>query len=236
MRSMGRTIRFDHSHFEGKQNAGAMFVVVRLPGWPLDNRVRIDHNYFGPRPVLGSNTGETMRIGTSEESLSASHSVIENNLFERTDGEVEIISIKSGGNAIRGNLFLQAQGAVVLRHGNGNTVEANIFKGMGAANAGGIRVINRDQIVRNNYLEGLAGRNFRGGALADERRPQFGDQPLSSGCRRRNCEQYADQSGCVPVWRGGKHRALGCTGWRGIFPQPYCIRRRSFALPRRRPD
>lgn len=156
----GRNIRIDHSHFEGKQNAGAMLVVVRLPGWPLDNRIKIDRNYFGPRPVLGSNTGETIRIGTSEESLSASGSQVEGNIFERCDGEVEIISVKSGGNVIRGNLFLRSQGAVVLRHGNGNLVEANIFQGMGAANTGGIRVINRDQIVRNNYLAGLAGTNF----------------------------------------------------------------------------
>lgn len=156
----GRNIRFDHSHFEGKQNAGAMFVVVRLPNWPLDNNIRIDHNFFGPRPVLGSNGGETIRIGTSEESLSASGTVIEDNIFERADGEVEIVSIKSGGNIIRRNLFLRSQGAVVLRHGNGNLVESNIFLGKGEANTGGVRVINRDQIVRNNYMEGLAGRNF----------------------------------------------------------------------------
>lgn len=156
----GRNIRFDHSHFEQKQNAGATFVIMRSRGWPLDNRIRIDHNYFGPRPILGSNTGETIRVGTSEESLSASSSVIENNIFERTDGEVEIISIKSGGNVIRSNLFLRAQGAVVLRHGNANVVEGNVFQGMGEENTGGIRVINRDQVVRNNYLEGLSGRNF----------------------------------------------------------------------------
>lgn len=156
----GRNIRFDHSHFEGKQNLGAMFVVIRMPGWPLDNNIRLDHNYFGPRPVLGSNGGETLRIGTSEESLSPSGTVIEDNIFERCDGEVEVISIKSGGNTIRRNLFLRSQGAVVLRHGNGNLVESNIFLGMGEANTGGIRVINRDQTVRNNYLEGLAGGNF----------------------------------------------------------------------------
>jgi poly(beta-D-mannuronate) lyase len=156
----GRNIRFDHSHIAGKQNAGATFVVIRMPGWPLDNRIRIDRNHFGPRPVLGSNTGETIRIGTSEESLSVSGSVVENNIFERCDGEVEIVSIKSGGNVIRGNLFLESQGAVVLRHGNGNLVESNIFLGGGADNTGGVRIINRDQVVRNNYLEGLAGTNF----------------------------------------------------------------------------
>lgn len=153
--------RVDHSHFEGKTNAGVTLAVIRREGDPLDNRHRIDHNYFGPRPPLGSNGGETIRIGTSEESLSASNTIIERNLFDRTSGEVEIVSIKSGGNIIRENLVIEAQGAFVLRHGNGNLVERNIFLGKGVADTGGVRVINRDQIVRGNYFEGLAGTSFK---------------------------------------------------------------------------
>jgi len=153
--------RVDHSHFEGKTNSGVTLAVIRRAGAPLDNRHRIDHNYFGPRPPLGSNGGETIRIGTSEESLSASNSIIERNIFDRTSGEVEIVSIKSGGNIIRENLVLEAQGAIVLRHGNGNLVERNIFLGKGVADTGGVRVINRDQIVRDNYFEGLAGTSFK---------------------------------------------------------------------------
>ncbi|WP_152682467.1 chondroitinase-B domain-containing protein [Sphingopyxis sp. C-1] len=153
--------RVDHSHFEGKTNAGVTLAAIRRAGDPLDNRHRIDHNYFGPRPPLGSNGGETIRIGTSEESLSASNTIIERNIFDRTSGEVEIVSIKSGGNVIRENLVLEAQGAFVLRHGNGNLVERNIFLGKGVADTGGVRVINRDQIVRGNYFEGLAGTSFK---------------------------------------------------------------------------
>ena len=153
--------RVDHSHFEGKTNSGVMLAVIRRAGDPLDNRHRIDHNYFGPRPPLGSNGGETIRVGTSEESLSASNSIIERNIFDRTSGEVEIVSIKSGGNIIRENLVLEAQGAFVLRHGNGNLVERNIFLGKSVPDTGGVRVINRDQIVRGNYFEGLAGTSFK---------------------------------------------------------------------------
>jgi poly(beta-D-mannuronate) lyase len=153
--------RVDHSHFEGKTNSGVTLAVIRRAGDPLDNRHRIDHNYFGPRPPLGSNGGETIRIGTSEESLSASNSIVERNIFDRTSGEVEIVSVKSGGNIIRENLVLEAQGAFVLRHGNGNLVERNIFLGKGAADTGGVRIINRDQIVRGNYFEGLAGTSFK---------------------------------------------------------------------------
>ncbi len=153
--------RVDHSHFEGKTNAGVTLAVIRRAGDPLDNGHRIDHNYFGPRPPLGSNGGETIRIGTSEESLSDSHTIVERNIFDRTSGEVEIVSVKSGGNIIRENLVLEAQGAFVLRHGNGNLVERNIFFGKGVPDTGGVRVINRDQIVRDNYFEGLAGSSFK---------------------------------------------------------------------------
>ena len=156
----GRDIRLDHSHFEGKANAGAMLVVVREGKMPLDNRVTLDHNYFGPRPVLGSSGGETIRIGTSTESMSDSNSIVEDNVFERCDGEVEIVSVKSGGNIIRRNVFLASQGSVVLRHGNGNLVERNVFMGQGLPHTGGVRVINERQTVRDNYMEGLGGVDF----------------------------------------------------------------------------
>lgn len=156
----GTDNRVDHSWFAGKGNAGVTLAVIRPKGQPQANRARIDHNYFGPRPPLGSNGGETIRIGTSDESLSDSNSVIERNWFEKCDGEVEIVSIKSGANIIRGNLFVESQGAVVLRHGNGNLVERNVFLGKGKPSTGGIRVINRDQIVRDNYLEGVTGTSF----------------------------------------------------------------------------
>src|SRR5690606_16746593 len=111
--------RVDHSHFEGKTNAGVTLAVIRRAGDPLDNRHRIDHNYFGPRPPLGSNGGETIRIGTSEESLAASHTVVGRNIFDRTSGEVEIVAVKSGGNILRENLVLSSQGAFAPRAGSG---------------------------------------------------------------------------------------------------------------------
>jgi len=157
----GSDNRVDHSHFEGKTNAGVTLAVIRPRGNASANRHRIDHNYFGPRPPLGSNGGETIRIGTSEESLSDSRTTIERNMFDRASGEVEIVSIKSGGNVVRENVVLASQGAFVLRHGNGNLVERNVFLGRGVPDTGGVRVINRGQTVRGNYMEGLAGTDFK---------------------------------------------------------------------------
>ena len=160
----GRYNRFDHNHLVGKGNAGVT-MAVRLDGEENQrNHHRIDQNYFGPRPILGSNGGETLRIGTSHYSLSDSLTVVENNVFDRCNGEVEIISNKSGGNIFRGNLFLESQGTLTLRHGNNAVVEDNVFLGNGVPNTGGIRVINKGHQIRNNYLQGLTGRRF-GAAL-----------------------------------------------------------------------
>ena len=156
----GHDNRFDHNHLTGKTNVGTTLVVVRDEQQGLDNRHRIDHNYFGPRPNLGSNGGETLRVGTSADSLSASHTVVENNWFDGADGEVEIVSNKSGGNTYRGNVFYHSRGSMVLRHGDGNLVENNVFLGGGKPHTGGVRVINRNQTVRNNYMEGIAGDGF----------------------------------------------------------------------------
>ena len=156
----GKRNRFDHNNLVGKSNQGVT-LAVRLDGeGSRENGHRIDHNYFGPRPILGSNGGESLRIGTSAYSMFNSNTVVEDNVFDRCDGEVEIVSIKSGQNVVRRNLILQSRGSIVLRHGDGNIVERNIFLGNGKDHTGGIRVINRRQTVRDNYMEGLRGTGF----------------------------------------------------------------------------
>lgn len=159
----GKHNRFDHNHLSGKRNKGVT-VAVRLNGEEhQENHHSIDHNYFGYRPVFGSNGGETLRIGTSHYSLSNSYTQVFNNIFEQTNGEVEIISVKSGENVLKGNVFLSARGTLTLRHGNNNRVENNVFLGNGVDHTGGIRVINEGQIIANNYLEGLTGYRFGSG-------------------------------------------------------------------------
>ncbi|WP_261319367.1 chondroitinase-B domain-containing protein [Microbulbifer agarilyticus] len=159
----GKNNRFDHNHLAGKRNKGVTMAVRLNSEASQENHHRIDHNYFGPRPALGSNGGETLRIGTSHYSLSDSFTVVENNYFDRCDGEVEIISVKSGKNILRNNTFFESRGTLTMRHGNGNLIEGNVFLGNGVDHTGGIRVINADQRVRNNYLEGLTGYRFGSG-------------------------------------------------------------------------
>ncbi|WP_448551481.1 polysaccharide lyase 6 family protein [Thalassotalea montiporae] len=159
----GKHNRFDHNYLAGKRNKGVTLAVRLNDVNSQENYHRIDHNYFGPRPIFGSNGGETLRIGTSHHSLSHSFTLVENNYFDRCNGEVEIVSVKSGKNHLRNNVFFESRGTLTLRHGNGNIIENNIFFGNGVDHTGGIRVINKDQIIRNNYLEGLTGYRFGSG-------------------------------------------------------------------------
>ena len=158
----GKHNRFDHNHLSGKKNKGVTLAVRLDSPESQENYHRIDYNYFGPRPVFGSNGAETLRIGTSKFSLTNGYVTVENNYFDRCNGEVEIISNKSGGNIYRNNVFFESRGTLTMRHGNGNLVENNVFFGNGKDHTGGIRVINANQTIRNNYMSGLTGYRFGG--------------------------------------------------------------------------
>ncbi|MHA7899866.1 MAG: polysaccharide lyase 6 family protein [Henriciella sp.] len=158
----GQNNEFDHNHLSGKLNSGPTMTVRLNSENSQNNNHHIHHNYFGPRPVFGSNGGETLRIGTSHYSLTRSGTLVENNFFDRCSGEVEIVSNKSGGNTYRGNTFYESRGTLTLRHGNGTLVEGNLFDGNGAPYTGGVRVINADQTIRNNLFRDLTGTRFSG--------------------------------------------------------------------------
>lgn len=159
----GQRNRLDHNHFSWKRNAGALMVVRLDSPQSRKNQHVINNNYFGPRPILGSNGGETLRLGTSHYSLTESNTSVVNNFFDRCNGEVEIISNKSGGNRFEGNVFYESRGTLTLRHGNGNVVINNAFIGNGLPHTGGTRIINADQTVSDNLLFRLTGYRFGGG-------------------------------------------------------------------------
>lgn len=154
----GSRNRVDHCYFKGKINAGAT-LVVWLDGTPAYHR--IDHNYFGPRPPLGMNGGETIRIGTSTWSLTDAFTTVEDNYFEKCNGEIEIISNKSGHNIYRHNTFYACEGTLTLRHGNYALVEGNFFFGGNQKDAGGIRIIGNHHVVINNYLQDITGTSLK---------------------------------------------------------------------------
>jgi len=158
----GKNNRVDHNHFTGKTSAGTTLVVWLKGEEHIENNHQIDHNYFGHRPDLGENGGETIRIGTSANSMKSSKTIVESNTFKNCDGEIEIISNKSADNIFRNNLFIESKGTLTLRHGNNALVEGNVFLGNNVSQTGGIRIINEGHIIRNNLLIGLKGNGYRG--------------------------------------------------------------------------
>ncbi|RME27296.1 MAG: hypothetical protein D6800_05260, partial [Candidatus Zixiibacteriota bacterium] len=96
----GDNNRVDHNFFSGQNHSGV--TVVDWVDGSTGNH-RIDANHFADRPTGNGNGFETIRIGTSTYAMSDRNDIIENNLFERTDGEIEIISNKTGGNIYRYN-------------------------------------------------------------------------------------------------------------------------------------
>ncbi|WP_411031669.1 chondroitinase-B domain-containing protein [Spongiimicrobium sp. 3-5] len=158
----GKNNRVDHNHLEGKRNRGVTMIVRLNSLESQENMHQIDHNYFGPRPNLGSNGGETLRIGTSHFSLTNSRTMVEANYFDRCNGEHEIISNKSCQNTYKNNVFYECTGTLTMRHGNETLVDGNVFIGNNKPSTGGIRVINGQQTVINNYGIGLTGYRFRG--------------------------------------------------------------------------
>ncbi len=151
--------RVDHCYLAGKTTSGTTLVVWVTPG--AANHHRLDHNHFGPREQLGKNGGETIRIGTSDVSLSDSGTVVEDNLFTACNGEVECISNKSCGNVYRRNTFRGVSATLTLRHGNRCVVDGNVFLGEGVKGSGGVRIIGEDHQVVNNAFVGLLGDRTR---------------------------------------------------------------------------
>jgi poly(beta-D-mannuronate) lyase len=161
VRLYGRHNRFDHNYIVDKKNLGTTLVVILNDKRNQENENRIDHNYFGKRPRLGSNGGETIRIGTSTFSRTSSKTIVEDNYFEHCNGEVEIISVKSLDNIVRRNTFFECEGTLTLRHGDNTTIDGNFFIGNNKPNTGGVRVINAHHKIYNNFFYELAGDGFR---------------------------------------------------------------------------
>ena len=197
----GKENRVEYCYFGGKANEGVTLVVWPNDSNSIENNHLITRNYFGTRPRLGSNGGETIRIGTSQVCHLNSSTIVEGNYFERCNGETEIISIKSGDNKILNNTLFECEGSVVLRHGDNATVAGNWFIGNGKPFTGGVRIINEGHRVYNNYFYKLTGDEFRAPLAimnAIPNSPANGYAPVKNVIIANNT--YVD---CVTPWAFG---------------------------------
>ncbi|WBQ06685.1 polysaccharide lyase 6 family protein [Kribbella sp. CA-293567] len=166
--------KVDRNHFHGKSTLG-VFLCVEGPGTSgMSRGVHILRNHFSDHSFTGSNGGEPIRLGLSGRSLSEAGAIVEQNLFERANGDPEAISVKSSGNTIRDNTVRDSLGGIVLRHGSRSRVEGNFV----LSGSNGIRIYGNDHLVVNNYVEKVSGAGIvlGSGSVRDDKP---GDSPES---------------------------------------------------------
>jgi hypothetical protein len=104
--------RIDHKLFVGKRNSGSFIATggSRAPEFTSSQYDLIDHNHFRDRPPNDGNGYESVRLGMSTLAHSSGYTILEFNLFERCNGEGEIVSVKASDLTIRHNTFLECYG------------------------------------------------------------------------------------------------------------------------------
>jgi len=159
----GRYNQLDHCYLAGKSNRGPTIRIDLAGNQSIKNYHKINNNHFGSRPPKGGPSAETIQLGNSGTSMAPSHTLVANNLFDRCNGEVEVISSKTNFNEFRNNVFYKSEGSLVTRHGNYCIVDGNYFIGDETSpHVGGVRLIGTGHWVTNNYFYNLRGEIFRG--------------------------------------------------------------------------
>ncbi|WP_405576731.1 chondroitinase-B domain-containing protein [Winogradskyella sp. Asnod2-B02-A] len=118
----------------------------------------ISNNYFYnyekiDASLTNAGDSETIRIGTSSYQNVDSSTMVSNNYFVEADGENEIITNKSKNNSYINNTFRRCRGSLVLRHGSNATVDGNYFLGEDVDGTGGIRIVDSEHTITNNYIQ-----------------------------------------------------------------------------------
>lgn len=162
--------RIDHNLFNKKTLKGD-FISVTGDGSGdeyVSQYDRIDHNHFRDFTYgRGENMYESIRVGSNRDGNNdvGSFLTVENNLFERCRGEIELLSFKCSDNYIYHNTFIDCYGAVSLRNGNRDIVAGNFFinrqKSEDSLGADGIMFWGAYHKIYNNYFENLHGCNMQ---------------------------------------------------------------------------
>lgn len=141
-------VEIDHNYFLGSLSIG---IGTRTDAdGAAARRTRIHHNLFRDVVQLSPNGQEPIQLGNGPPELHAVRhdAIVEHNLFDRADGDAEIISSKSSGNVIRHNVVVNSRGAIWLRGGNDAIVADNLLYRTGV----GIVVLGARHLIEGNRI------------------------------------------------------------------------------------
>ena len=187
--------RIDHNEF-GPLSAEGHY--INPTG--MSERTRIDHNYLHDLASCGGNGCETISLGCCGAAADAheTFNVVEYNLLVNCDGESEMIGMKSSSNTVRFNTIRSSRGQISFRAGKKNTVHSNYILGEGKAGTQGIRMLDEDHLVYNNYVD----------VQAFPLRMQHGDIPGFPPIRRARVINNTFVVGGAPVELGGTGHSI----------------------------
>lgn len=157
----------DHAEIDNNEITQVRGIIFWIPSqWNAGDasikRPHIHHNWW--HDIEDPSSGETTNImlGYGYKPYPAGYdddigAVIENNLFERTYGDWELISIKSSSNVFRNNCMLDnGNSHITVRAGSKNAIYGN--RGGGLSNTG-IRLSGPSNIVAFNQFTKTASTN-----------------------------------------------------------------------------
>ncbi len=117
---------------------------------PFNNTIYRNHIHddVGPR----RNGAEAIQVGQGPRTThyNAQTLILENRI-ERWSVDGEVIGLKTSGNTVRGNTFLDSQGYVSFRHGRNNVLDGNYVSGL----SGGVRIHGDNHTISNNTVNGM---------------------------------------------------------------------------------
>jgi poly(beta-D-mannuronate) lyase len=147
---VGDDNEIDHNEFRNKDTEGQMLHVQGPRDRAMAQRTWIHHNYFHDFDNSRRNNSSALHIGHSGRSMTSAWSVVEHNLFVRTEGENEGgVCNKATDNVYRFNTFGEDSSELSLRHGKRCLVYGNFFLG-----SSGVRFFSHDHRIFSNYFEG----------------------------------------------------------------------------------
>jgi poly(beta-D-mannuronate) lyase len=114
----------------------------------------IDFNYFHDQGVGSAETMVLGAIGVTGD-YQDTFTTVENNLFVNSDGDPEVISVKSSSNTVRYNTLRTCGGVLSARSGNNNSFYGNFVLGGGKSGSGGVKLNEKNHVVYNNYIENV---------------------------------------------------------------------------------
>jgi len=144
--------------FTGNEVSGSKSMTLKIRSGEIDadeqpTNTTVEKNYFHDIERLSDNGQEVIQIagpdgGWYEDGKQVNlKTVIQNNTFYRTEGDVEVISMKVGGTTLRDNLFLKMDAAPTVRGSGNNTIENNVL-----IETRPIRVFGENSTVKDNII------------------------------------------------------------------------------------